>query len=170
MQKDDLIELMIGLAVDALEEEGVEEFIQVNRDSPLLGSEAILNSMDLVALITGVESMLEEEHQIDVTLVSEDAFSRQRSPFRTIDALADYILELSGAPADDVMERVHMRAGVPETMALSPALLLFFFRGQPRLEFGLQFALSLAFGLPCVERLRSVEDIVAQHTQARVDR
>ena len=30
MQKDDLIELMIGLAVDALEEEGVEEPAQVN--------------------------------------------------------------------------------------------------------------------------------------------
>lgn len=105
MQKDDLIELMIGLAVDALEEEGVEEPM-VNRDSPLLGSEAILNSMGLVTLITSVESILEEEHQIDVTLVSEDAFSRQRSPFRTIDALADYILELSGAPADDAMEAV----------------------------------------------------------------
>ena len=60
--------------------------------------------MGLVTLITGVESFLEEEHQIDVTLVSEDAFSRRRSPFRTIDALADYILELSGAPAADVME------------------------------------------------------------------
>ena len=35
MHKDELIELMIGLEVDALEEEGVEEFIQVNRDSPL---------------------------------------------------------------------------------------------------------------------------------------
>ena len=104
MQKDDLIELMIGLAVDALEEEGVEESMQVNRDSPLLGSEAILNSMGLVALITDVESILEEEHQIDVTLVSEDAFSRRRSPFRTIDALADYILELSSAPADNAME------------------------------------------------------------------
>ncbi|MDE2807196.1 MAG: hypothetical protein OXN90_02145 [Gemmatimonadota bacterium] len=102
MQKDDLIELMISLAVDALEEEGVEEPAQVNRDSPLLGSEAILNSMGLVTLITSVESILEEEHQIDVTLVSEDAFSRQRSPFRTIDALADYILELSG----DAMEAV----------------------------------------------------------------
>ena len=106
MQKDDLIELMIGLAVDALEEEGVEEPVQVNRDSPLLGSEAILNSMGLVTLITGVESILEEEHQVAVTLVSEDAFSRQRSPFRTIDALADYILELSGAPADDALEAV----------------------------------------------------------------
>ena len=106
MQKDELIELMIGLAVDALEEEGVAEPVQVNCDSPLLGSEAILNSMGLVTLITSVESILEEEHQIDVTLVSEDAFSRRRSPFRTIDALADYILELSGAPADDAMETV----------------------------------------------------------------
>ena len=97
MQKNELIELMIGLAVDALEEEGVEEPMQVNRDSPLFGSESILNSMGLVTLITGVESMLAEEHQIDVTLVSEDAFSRRWSPFRTIDALADYILELSGA-------------------------------------------------------------------------
>ena len=65
MQKDDLIELMIGLAVDALEEEGVEEPVQVNRDSPLLGSEAILNSMGLVTLIT--------ERRVD---------SRRRAPDR----------------------------------------------------------------------------------------
>ena len=104
MQKDDLIELMIGLAVDTLEEEGVEEPVQVNSDSPLLGSEAILNSMGLVTLITSVESILEEEHQINVTLVSEDAFSRRRSPFRTIDVLADYILELSGDAVEAVGE------------------------------------------------------------------
>ena len=47
---------------------------------------------------------------------------------------------------------------------------LFFLRSQPRLKFSLQFALPLAFGLPCVERLGSVKDIVAQHAQARIDR
>ena len=37
MQKDDLIELMISLVVDALEEEGVEEPVQVNRDLTAAG-------------------------------------------------------------------------------------------------------------------------------------
>ncbi len=101
MNKSDLIEMMTALLGDALQEEGASDPGQANRDSPLLGADAILSSMGLVTLITGVESVLEEEHGIEVTLVSEDAFSRRQSPFRTIDALADYILELAGAPAND---------------------------------------------------------------------
>ena len=101
MQKNDLIEMMTGLLAEALQEEGLNDPGQAGSDSPLLGTDAILSSIGLVTFITGVESVLEEEHEMEVTLVSEDAFSRRQSPFRTIETLANYILELSGAPAND---------------------------------------------------------------------
>ena len=70
--------------------------------SPLLGQDAVLSSMGLVTLITDAESVLADEHGVEVTLVSEDAFSRRQSPFRTVEALADYVLELAGlAPGGD---------------------------------------------------------------------
>lgn len=100
MRKTDLIEMMVGMLEEALEDEGSHEPGQANRRSSLLGPAAVLSSMGLVTLITDVEAALEEECQLEVTLVSEDAFSRRHSPFRTVEALADYILEISGAPAD----------------------------------------------------------------------
>ena len=106
MQKNDLIEMMIGLLAEALQEESSDDAGQASRDSPLLGANAILSSIGLVTFIIGVESTLEEDHEIDVTLVSEEAFSRRQSPFRTIDTLADYILELSGTANDAVREAV----------------------------------------------------------------
>lgn len=97
MMKQDLVMMMVGMLTQALEDEGSTEPGLAGPDSPLLGVDAVLTSMGLVTLITDVESVLEEEHNIEVTLVSEDAFSRRKSPFRTVEALADYILEISEA-------------------------------------------------------------------------
>ena len=88
---------MVGMLGEALEEEGLADAGAANGSLPLLGADAVLTSMGLVTLITDIESILEEEHGIEVTLVSEDAFSRRQSPFRSVDALADYILELTGS-------------------------------------------------------------------------
>ncbi len=103
MHKDDLVEMMIGLLVETLEDEGSRDPGQVTSSAPLLGANAIVSSLALVTFITDVESVLEEEHGIHVTLTSEDAFSRKQSPFRTVEALADYILELSEPPANDAV-------------------------------------------------------------------
>ena len=88
---------MVGMLGEALEEEGLADGGAANGSSPLLGADAILTSMGLVILISDIESVLEEELGIEVTLVSEDAFSRRQSPFRSVDALANYILELTGS-------------------------------------------------------------------------
>ena len=104
MQKTDLIEMMTALLVDALKEEGSDDPGRAGAGAPLLGSDAVLSSIGLVTFITGVESVLEEEYEVEVTLVSEEAFSRRQSPFRTIDTLADYILELSGDATNDAVQ------------------------------------------------------------------
>lgn len=100
MQRHELIERMTGLLAEAIEEESSHDAGQASPDSPLLGSRAVLTSLRLVTFITDCEAILEEEFEIHVTLVSEDAFSRRQSPFRNIEVLADYVVELSGAPRD----------------------------------------------------------------------
>lgn len=97
MHRQDLVEMMVGMLTQALEDEGSTESGLANAGSPLLGADAVLTSMGLVTLITDVESVLEEDHGTEVTLVSEDAFSRRQSPFRSVEALADYVLEISGS-------------------------------------------------------------------------
>ncbi len=100
MQRNELIERLTGLLAEAVAEESSHDARPASPDSPLLGSNAVLTSLRLVTFITDCESILEEEYEIHVTLVSEDAFSRRKSPFRTIEALADYIVELSAPPGD----------------------------------------------------------------------
>jgi len=97
-----LIQMMVSMLGEALEDEGFHDPWKASAMSPLLGQDAVLSSMGLVTLITDAESALAEGHGVEVTLVSEDAFSRRQSPFRTVEALADYVLELAGlAPGGD---------------------------------------------------------------------
>ena len=96
MRRADLIQMMVGMLGEALEDEGSHNPGKASAMSPLLGQDAVLSSMGLVTLITDAELVLADEHGVEVTLVSEDAFSRRQSPFRTVEALADYVLELAG--------------------------------------------------------------------------
>lgn len=108
MQKQELVEMMMGLFQSALDEQNVEtedtEPVKASPTLPLVGDNAAITSMGLVSLIADVESVLADSHNISVTLVSEEALSRKRSPFRSIDALADFILELNGAHVDAELE------------------------------------------------------------------
>jgi hypothetical protein len=55
--------------------------------------------MRLVSFIADLETTLASNDGLNLTLVSERALSRERSPFRSVDALADFVLELASAPA-----------------------------------------------------------------------
>jgi hypothetical protein len=102
MQKQELVELMRGLLQSALDEQLVagtgSEPVPASPTLPLVGDNAAVTSMGLVSFIADVESTLADSHNISVTLVSEQALSRKHSPFRSIDALADYVMELIGTP------------------------------------------------------------------------
>jgi acyl carrier protein len=60
----------------------------------LFGNEAILDSLGLVTFIVSVEQTVNEKYDTNITLADEKAMSRKNSPFRNIDTLSDYIVEL----------------------------------------------------------------------------
>ncbi len=90
-----MIELIINAAheVDDAMAAAIE---QAGPDTVLYGRGAILDSLGLVALITAIEADLALRTGQDILLVSEDAMSRSRSPFRTVGSLCEYIEELGG--------------------------------------------------------------------------
>ena len=94
--KQELIEMMLEVLQDVVADSEAELNDEVTALTPLVGEEAAITSLSLVSFITGVELMIEENHDMELTLVSEEALSRSKSPFRTIDALADYVLTLVG--------------------------------------------------------------------------
>lgn len=82
-------------SIDELNEE-LEEPIQRTEKLTLMGADAVLDSMDFVNLMVIIEDRIFDEFDKQITIVSEQAFSRKKSPFATIDSLAEYLLEIVG--------------------------------------------------------------------------
>ncbi len=89
MEKKEATEIVIDAVKEYIDDEGVE----INETSVLLGNDAVVDSIGLVNLIVDIESALSEK-DIEITLTSEDAMSRRKSPFRSVETLSDYIIEL----------------------------------------------------------------------------
>jgi acyl carrier protein len=98
-----IVDMMMGMLQQTLDAHLLDqggEAVRATPDLSLIGEEAAVSSMALVSFIADVESTLAESFNLTVTLVSERALSRKKSPFRTVDALADYVLELVAAPSE----------------------------------------------------------------------
>ncbi len=92
--KTTVLELM-QRAVDELNEQRpADAQISKTPDTVLFGKGGQLDSLGLVNLTVAIEERLADDLEIDVTIADEKAMSQSRSPFRTLDALADYVLSL----------------------------------------------------------------------------
>ena len=60
----------------------------------VFGPGGALDSLGLVNFLADLEYRLAEAHGCELVLASERAMSRSRSPFRDVEALTAYILEL----------------------------------------------------------------------------
>jgi acyl carrier protein len=69
---------------------------QLNKtaDTRLLGSQSVLDSLHLVSLLIAIEREVDDAFGVTLTLADERALSMKESPFRTIQSLANYIVEL----------------------------------------------------------------------------
>lgn len=63
-------------------------------DTPLYGPAGHLDSMGLVSLVVGVEQAMEDQLNIQLTLVSDSAMSSRRSPFATVGSFANYVASM----------------------------------------------------------------------------
>ncbi len=60
----------------------------------LFGKGGALDSMGLLSLVVLLEERVNAATGKTIRLVSDQAFSESRSPFATVDTLADYVVEL----------------------------------------------------------------------------
>jgi acyl carrier protein len=65
--------------------------------TPLVGEDAVLDSHGLVSVILDVEQTVNATTGAAISITDERAMSQQRSPFRTVGSLADYILAIVSA-------------------------------------------------------------------------
>lgn len=96
MLNSDQIEAVIYQAIATLNvERDPGEQIPASPDTALFGVDAVLDLLSFVSLITDVETSLNVDHGLDVSLADDRAMSRPQSPYDTVATLRDYIVELT---------------------------------------------------------------------------
>lgn len=89
-----ILELVLSGLGDLLAEQGRPAPADLGEETRLIGKDAALDSLGLVTLIVDLEARIEERYDVALTLADERAMSQQRSPFRSVGALADHICAL----------------------------------------------------------------------------
>ena len=84
-------------SLDSVDDQAQTEIASMDEAFPLFGSDARLDSLDLVSVITDLEEALSDQLDYFLSLTDDAALSREISPFDTRGTLLDYCEELIGA-------------------------------------------------------------------------
>lgn len=86
---------LIYEAIDELNEtEPEDRWLAKDRATPLYGDQSLLDSLGLIKLIVAVEGRVAEAFDVPVTIANEKALSQRNSPFKSVNTLADYVVQL----------------------------------------------------------------------------
>jgi hypothetical protein len=89
-----LTRVLYPVVRDANESLADGQKLRESADMPLFGPGAPLDSMGLVRFLVEVEERVQGELESEIRLVSDKAMSRRNSPFRSLQTLAEYVVEL----------------------------------------------------------------------------
>lgn len=93
---EEIVEQVIFRALETLNaERAPDQQIEVTPTTKLFGVGTALDSLSLVSLISDVETTLNAEHNLSISLADDRAMSRAESPYKTVETLRKYILELT---------------------------------------------------------------------------
>jgi acyl carrier protein len=93
MTKQEIEKIVGGLLSDYCKNNQIE--VDITKDTPLIGSSRILDSLGLVNLMVDIETAFLDE-DIEVSLASESAMSSRISPYRSVGALCNFIAKQLG--------------------------------------------------------------------------
>ena len=98
--RETLMQVAHESLLQALKEKGIPAPADLTPQTELFGRAGLLDSLGIVTMVMEMEQRLDQEHSLTVVLADERAVSRRNSPFKTLDALVDYVEEQlqAGAP------------------------------------------------------------------------
>ena len=94
MDRSQLVALIIKLVREIHDPSGAARKLQVDEHTSLFGREGLFDSVGLVSVILAVEQDVSSFTGTPVTLADERTMSQTRSPFLTVESLANYTAEL----------------------------------------------------------------------------
>ncbi len=92
--KEQIIEIIYSAFDDINEELPKKNRLEKKVDEIIYGNEGKLDSLGLVNLIVSIESAIDDELDKQIVIANEKAMSMKNSPFRNVETLAQFILEL----------------------------------------------------------------------------
>lgn len=98
MTPEDAEAIIIEVVQQIADERGIE-VAHVDSETVLIGPEAFLDSVGLVSVVMEIEARIDEDFGAEVSLTSDAAMSRERSPLRTIGTIREFIMEQVAAPS-----------------------------------------------------------------------
>jgi acyl carrier protein len=98
MTRTEVLELIIQTIRDVSTAESLPKTL--NESTRIFGGGGTFDSLGLVTLITEVEALVNDRCGTAIVIASEKAMSQQRSPFRSVCTLADYVTQLLTEEAD----------------------------------------------------------------------
>jgi acyl carrier protein len=87
-------ELILGALNEVNEEQDESERFEVGPNTPLFGPAAEIDSLALVSVIVDVETALNIDYELPISLTDDRAMTREKSPFDDVQSLKEYIVEL----------------------------------------------------------------------------
>ena len=64
----------------------------VDENTRLFGSEGFLSSLKLVNVVLDTEQQINDTYNLAISLADDRSVSQERSPFRSVASLADYVV------------------------------------------------------------------------------
>lgn len=98
MTPEDAEAVVIEVVRQIADERGIE-VAQVDSETLLIGPEAFLDSVGLVSVVMEIEARIDEDFGAEVSLTSDTAMSRERSPLRTVGTIRDFVIEQVATPS-----------------------------------------------------------------------
>ncbi len=98
MTPEDAEAVIVQVILQIADERGIE-IAQIDSNTLLVGPEACLDSVGLVSVVMEIEARLDEDFGVEVSLTSDAAMSRERSPLRTVGTIRDYVIEQVATPS-----------------------------------------------------------------------
>ena len=86
-----MLELVIEQLQETLDSFDITLSKDIFEDTKLYGNEGILNSMELVSFLADLECLIEERHQKNIQLMSEEILHLPSKPFETVSNLVSYL-------------------------------------------------------------------------------
>ncbi len=90
MERHDVVDMICQIVSEI---PGAPE--KVDETTHLFGANGFLDSLKLVNVVLDAEQQINDNYNLAISLADDRSVSQQRSPFRTVASLADYILAVA---------------------------------------------------------------------------